>query len=92
VLRNVDGLSAEQQRTLLAWLEHAVAPTHVVSTTTVPLFPRVTAGLFLDVLYYRLNTVMLSGANAGVTVDADYPRPQPAKADVRTDLWAKKTS
>jgi hypothetical protein len=64
VIRNVDALSAERQRDLLSWLEEAaVAPTRVVSTTTVPLFQRVAAGLFLDALYYRLNTVMLHGAN-----------------------------
>jgi hypothetical protein len=92
VIRNVDRLTAEQQRALLSWLEQTAAPTHVVSTATVPLFPRVTAGLFLDVLYYRLNTVMLFGANTAVTDDAGFPRPHPAKADFGTDLWAKEAS
>ena len=68
VIRNVEALSAERQRDLLSWLEQAaVAPTRVLSTTTVPLFQRVAAGLFLDALYYRLNTVMLYGADARVT-------------------------
>ena len=40
-----------------------VVSTRVVSTTTVPLFQRVTAGRFLDVLYYRLNTVLLDGTH-----------------------------
>src|SRR5438309_5522942 len=63
VIRNVDALSDMQQRELLSWLEQtAVAPTRVISTTTVPLFQHVTAGLFLDALYYRLNTVMLCWA------------------------------
>lgn len=61
VIRDVDALSADQQRALTWWLEEAaVAGIHVVSTTTVPLYQRVTAGLFHDVLYYRLNSLMLS--------------------------------
>ena len=66
VIRNVELLSAERQRELLSWLERAaVARTRVVSTTTVSLFERVAAGLFLDTLYYRLNTVMLCGEAPG---------------------------
>jgi hypothetical protein len=84
VIRNVDTLSTERQRDLLSWLEQAaVAPTRVVSTTTVPLFQRVAAGLFLHDLYYQLNTVMLYGAE-GVTDGADNPRPHTAKADLGT--------
>jgi hypothetical protein len=64
VIRNVDTLSTERQRDLLSWLEQAaVAPTRVVSTTTVPLFQHVAAGLFLHDLYYQLNTVMCPGMN-----------------------------
>jgi len=63
VIRDVEVLTAERQRELLSWLEEAVARTRVVSTTTVPLFQRVTAGLFLDTLYYRLNTVTLGGVD-----------------------------
>src|SRR5579864_98779 len=56
VIRAVDALSGEQQRNLSAWLERsATARPHIVSTTTVPLFPRIAAGLFLEELYYRLN-------------------------------------
>jgi hypothetical protein len=59
VIRHVDRLSAEQQRTLSGWLEQAaVTRTRVESTTTVPLFPRIATGLFSDALYYRLNTLM----------------------------------
>jgi len=60
VIRDVDGLSARQQQRLSCWLEHGpAAPVRIVSTTTVPLFELVEAGLFPDVLYYRLNTVLL---------------------------------
>jgi hypothetical protein len=81
VIRDVDALSAERQRDLLSWLDQAAAaPTRVVSTTTIPLFQRVAAGLFLDALYYRLNTVLLYGADARATDGADHPGPGPAKA------------
>ena len=63
VIREVELLTAERQRELLSWLEGAVARTRVVSTTTVPLFQRVSSGLFLDTLYYRLNTVTLCGGD-----------------------------
>jgi Sigma-54 interaction domain len=60
VIRNVDDLSARQQRTLSSWLERsAVTRTRLVSTTTVCLLGLVSAGLFLDVLYYRLNTMLI---------------------------------
>jgi sigma-54-interacting transcriptional regulator len=79
VIRNVDTLSTERQRELLSWLEQAtVVPIRVVSTTTVPLFQRVAAGLFLDDLYYQLNTVILYAAE-GVSDGADNPPPQLAK-------------
>ena len=59
IIRNVDALSVNQQRELSSWLEQsAVTRTWVVSTTTVPLFQRVAAGLFSEVLYYRLNTLL----------------------------------
>ena len=60
VIRGVDALSREQQRNLLAWLDRScdLRP-QVVSTTTVPLFPRIAAGLFLEELYYRLNILVL---------------------------------
>ena len=59
-IRDVATLSLEQQHALLSWLDH-VPPGHpqVVSTTSLELFPLVERGTFLDVLYYRLNTVRL---------------------------------
>jgi hypothetical protein len=60
VIRGVDALSSQQQQDLSAWLERsAAARPHVVSTTTVALFPRIAAGLFLEELYYRLNILVL---------------------------------
>jgi hypothetical protein len=62
VLHDVDKLSRRDQDRVLAWLETA-GQTRVVSTTAVPLWRRVKAGTFDDVLYYRLNAV-----SAGVVV------------------------
>jgi hypothetical protein len=60
VIRHVDRLSGNQQKQLSRRLERATdAPHRVLSTTAVPLFELVTAGLFLEVLYYRLNTVLV---------------------------------
>jgi len=60
VIRHVDRLSASQQQQLSCRLERASdGPQRVLATTAVPLFELVTAGLFLEVLYYRLNTVLV---------------------------------
>jgi hypothetical protein len=63
VIRNLDELPLDQQRALSSWLQGAPTRTHVVSTATVSLFQLVTTGRFLEVLYYRLNTLLLD-ANA----------------------------
>jgi hypothetical protein len=57
VLHDVDALDYAAQLQLLDWLEQDVGRTQVVSTTSGPLMPRVEAGTFNDILYYRLNTV-----------------------------------
>jgi hypothetical protein len=59
VLRDVDALADEEQRALLEWFRSASGLTQVVSTSSVPLWPLVEAGVFSDVLYYRLNTVCI---------------------------------
>jgi transcriptional regulator of acetoin/glycerol metabolism len=62
VLHDVGALTPDEQRRLLSWLERAAGRTHIVSTTTAPLLPRVEAGAFIDTLYYRLNTVCVDVA------------------------------
>ena len=57
ILHDVHALPAADQRRLLEWLELAKGRTQVVSTTSAPLLPRVTAGDFFATLFYRLNTV-----------------------------------
>jgi hypothetical protein len=60
IIRHVDALSVVHQRELSRWLEQsAVTRARVVSTTRLPLFQLVGAGRFFDVLYYRLNTLLL---------------------------------
>ena len=60
VVRDVDALTADEQRTLLAWLESGESRTQVVSTASAPVLPLVEAGAFNDALYYRLNTVYIN--------------------------------
>jgi hypothetical protein len=57
VLHDVSALTHDDQHNLLAWLDQTGGRIRVVSTTSVPLWPRVKTGAFSDVLYYRLNTV-----------------------------------
>lgn len=57
VLHEIGALGIEEQVRLLEWLSGAVGHTQVVSTTASSLLPRIRAGAFIDMLYYRLNTV-----------------------------------
>lgn len=75
VIRDVGSLSASQQMELSLWLARSAATkVRVISTTTVPLFLMVTAGLFLDSLYYRLNTLVLDMQNHPVPVTTTLSR------------------
>jgi len=57
VLNHVYALPPADQLRLIEWMEIAEGRTQVVSATPAPLLPRVHAGEFIDILYYRLNTV-----------------------------------
>jgi hypothetical protein len=58
VIRDVQSLTLAEQQALSAWFDQrASIETRVVSTATVPLFQLVEAGLFMEVLYYRLNVL-----------------------------------
>ncbi len=61
VVRAVDTLDTDGQRALLDYLtlSNGSGTVQVVSTSAEPLFPRIERGLFLEELYYRLNTVRL---------------------------------
>jgi transcriptional regulator of aromatic amino acid metabolism len=59
VLHEVGALSPDDQLQLLDWLELAVSQTQVISTTSASLLPQVQTGAFIEILFYRLNTVCL---------------------------------
>ena len=58
LFRDIDALSAHEQRRLLHWLE-SDRSRPVFSTASVPLFPLVQAELFNETLLYRLNMVYI---------------------------------
>jgi Sigma-54 interaction domain len=57
IVRDVEGLTQEEQRRLLDWLGSTPNRPQLVSTTSAPLLPLVETGAFNDTLYYRLNTM-----------------------------------
>jgi hypothetical protein len=59
VLRDIDTLVLDDQRTLLEWLERVAGRTRVISTASAPVLPLVEAGAFVQRLYYRLNTIYI---------------------------------
>jgi len=59
ILRNVAGLTGDDQRRLLEWMGDSRSRTRIVSTTARPLFALVAAGLFDTTLYYCLNVMLL---------------------------------
>jgi len=60
VIRDVATLSREQQNAFWLWLS-APAVHHLpfISTSSIPIFPLVQRGAFMEDLYYRLNTLVL---------------------------------
>jgi transcriptional regulator of aromatic amino acid metabolism len=64
ILHEASSLSHDDQMRLLAWLDESVGRMRVVSTSSTSLFARVQAGLFLEKLYYRLNTVTVNVADS----------------------------
>jgi len=59
IIYEVENLDLARQRVLLAWLQTRASRVRVITTVSRDLFSMVTAGLFLDQLYYRLNTVVI---------------------------------
>ena len=62
VLQDVDRLDISAQHQLLTWLDDRGGRVRVISTARRDLFDLVTAGEFLDPLYYRLNTIVVDAA------------------------------
>ena len=59
IVHDVDTLVHGDQHRLLEWLEQACGRIQVVSTASASLMPLVDAGVFMQTLYYRLNTIYL---------------------------------
>ena len=61
VVQDVDALDHDQQRTLKLTIEDiarsGASACRIIATTSVPLFERVSKGLFDAGLFYRLNTI-----------------------------------
>jgi hypothetical protein len=57
VLHDVGELTGDEQTRMLHWFDHGDGRIRVISTSTDPVWPRVTSGAFNETLYYRLNTV-----------------------------------
>ena len=58
ILRDVDTLAGDQQERLVRWLDEPQnGHTQVISITATSLYLLVSAGMFSDRLYYRLNVV-----------------------------------
>ena len=59
VVKDVDALTAAEQRQLLEWLDASNTRSQVISTASMPLLTRVEASTFNETLYYRLNTIYI---------------------------------
>jgi len=60
VIRDVATVCLDRQKALLTWLSESPYRPQIVATSSVDVFTLVTEGLFLEDLYYRLNTVVLN--------------------------------
>jgi hypothetical protein len=58
-LADVGALTREEQWRLHQWLEECSSRAQVISMSPTSLMPMVSAGRFLDALYYRLNTIYI---------------------------------
>lgn len=59
VLRRIESLTVDRQRTLYEWFNRVCGHIQVVSLASPRLFQLVSTGAFHEALFYRLNIVML---------------------------------
>jgi hypothetical protein len=59
ILRDLARLDGNQQKKLVRWLDDTDGRVHIVSTTSVPLYPLFERGVFLENLYDRLNVIQV---------------------------------
>jgi len=57
IVQNVCLLTSDEQTQLNDALDNSLAGTQVISTSALCLMPMMQEGRFLDILYYRLNTI-----------------------------------
>ena len=76
VMHDIGAFSGVEQDRMLGWLDDPQSRTQVVCTTTEPLFPLVTRGLFDETLYYRLNVILLQLTSSPETTDRSLEAPQ----------------
>jgi hypothetical protein len=60
VLREIGALTRDDQRYLDEWATQSAPATRIVSTTSRSMVPLIDNGVFMERLYYRLNTVLVS--------------------------------
>ena len=64
VIRDVATWCLDRQEALLTWLSQPNRRPQIIATSSIKIFPLVTQGLFLEALYYRLNTILLDVGRA----------------------------
>jgi len=65
VLADVERMTIGQQLTLFDWLGRSGGDVQVVSITRAPMAALIADGLFLEGLFFRLNTVRIQAVNLG---------------------------
>jgi sigma-54-interacting transcriptional regulator len=75
VVHDISAFSGPEQDRILGWLDDPQNRTQVVCTTTEPLFPLVTRGVFNETLYYRLNVILLHLTRSPGTTDRSLEAP-----------------
>jgi hypothetical protein len=64
LIGDISTLTPEQQMAFFDWIgQHGDVP--IISVTSVPVWPLVEAGRFLEGLYYRLNVLIVSSTSQG---------------------------
>jgi hypothetical protein len=72
VLCDLAGMAREDQPELFSWIDGPGRGAHVVTTASMPLYSLVERGEFLEVLYYRVNTMLIRCARPN-----QLPAPRP---------------
>src|SRR5262249_51614931 len=77
VIREIARMTADSQKQLVEWLNDPDRSVRIIATSARSVFDEVDRGRFSDLLYYRINTVMLALNEAASP--RDLPREDPIK-------------